>query len=85
MINKVLYSSESEAWETPKDLFDKLDTESHFDIDVCALPSNVKCTTFFTPEQDGLKQKWKGVYWMNPLTVGRLGHGCVKPWSQIQQ
>lgn len=31
-INSVLYSSESEVWETPKDLFDKLDTEFHFDI-----------------------------------------------------
>lgn len=34
-ISNVLYSSESEVWETPKDLFDKLDTEFHFDIDVC--------------------------------------------------
>lgn len=49
-ISNVLYSSESEVWETPKDLFDKLDTEFHFDIDVCALPSNAKCTTFFTPD-----------------------------------
>lgn len=65
-INNVLYSSESEVWETPKDLFDKLDTEFHFDIDVCALPFNAKCTTFFTPDQDGLKQKWEGVCWMNP-------------------
>lgn len=72
-INKVLYSSESEVWETPKDLFDKLDTEFHFDIGVCALPSNAKCTTFFTPEQDGLKQKWKGVCWMNPPYGRKIG------------
>ena len=73
MINKVLYSSESEVWETPKDLFDKLDTEFHFDIDVCALPSNAKCTTFFTQEQDGLKQKWEGVCWMNPPYGRKIG------------
>lgn len=72
-INSVLYSSESEVWETPKDLFDKLDTEFHFDIDVCALPSNAKCTTFFTPEQDGLKQKWEGVCWMNPPYGRKIG------------
>ncbi|WP_299918482.1 DNA N-6-adenine-methyltransferase [uncultured Megasphaera sp.] len=72
-INSVLYSSESEVWETPKDLFDKLDTEFHFDIDVCALPSNSKCTTFFTPEQDGLKQKWEGVCWMNPPYGRKIG------------
>ena len=72
-INSVLYSSESEVWETPKDLFDKLDAEFNFDIDVCALPSNAKCTTFFTPEQDGLKQKWKGVCWMNPPYGRKIG------------
>ena len=72
-INSVLYSSESEVWETPKDLFDKLDAEFHFDIDVCALPSNAKCTTFFTPEQDGLTQKWEGVCWMNPPYGRKIG------------
>lgn len=72
-INKVLYSSENEVWETPKDLFDKLDTEFHFDIDVCALPSNAKCTSFFTPDQDGLKQTWKGVCWMNPPYGRKIG------------
>lgn len=72
-INNVLYSSESEVWETPKDLFDKLDTEFHFDIDVCALPFNAKCTTFFTPDQDGLKQKWEGVCWMNPPYGRKIG------------
>ena len=77
-INKVLYSSESEVWETPKDIFDKLDTEFHFDIDVCALPSNAKCTTFFTPEQDGLKQKWKGVCWMNPPYGRNIGEWMRK-------
>lgn len=72
-ISNVLYSSESEVWETPKDLFDKLDTEFHFDIDVCALPFNAKCTTFFTPDQDGLKQKWEGVCWMNPPYGRKIG------------
>jgi len=72
-INSVLYSSESEVWETPKDLFDKLDAEFNFDIDVCALPSNAKCITFFTPEQDGLKQKWEGVCWMNPPYGRKIG------------
>lgn len=80
-ISNVLYSSESEVWETPKDLFDKLDTEFHFDIDVCALPSNAKCTTFFTPEQDGLKQKWGGVCWMNPPYGRKIGAWMRKAWE----
>ena len=65
-INKVLYSSESEVWETPQDLFNMLDDEFHFDIDVCATSENAKCSKFFSPLDDGLSQDWQGVCWMNP-------------------
>lgn len=37
-INKVLYSSENEVWETPQDLFNRLNDEFHFDIDGCVKP-----------------------------------------------
>ena len=37
MISRKIYaSSESAEWETPQELFDKLDAEYHFDVDVCA-------------------------------------------------
>ena len=61
-----LFSSRTDEWETPKDLFQKLDDEFRFDLDVCATPENAKCKRFFTKEQDGLKQEWKGTCWMNP-------------------
>lgn len=66
MINKVLYSSKSEDWETPEDLFKRLDDEFHFETDLCASVQNAKCQHFYTKEQDGLKQEWKGTCWMNP-------------------
>ena len=67
MNNEVLFSSAKEEWETPQDLFDKLDAEFHFTIDVAALPCNAKCKRFYTPETDGLKQDWTGeVVWCNP-------------------
>ena len=53
-------------WETPQDLFDELDKEFHFNLDVCAIPENAKCKAFYTPEQDGLNQPWKGTCWCNP-------------------
>lgn len=53
-------------WETPKDLFDKLDEEFEFQTDVCAIKQNAKCQCFYTPEQNGLKQIWTGVCWCNP-------------------
>lgn len=62
----VHYSSETPEWETPQDLFDVLDAEFGFDLDVCATPQVAKCSRYFTPAEDGLAQEWSGVCWMNP-------------------
>ena len=43
MNTKVMFSSKTDLWETPQYLFDKLDSEFYFDVDVCALPDNAKC------------------------------------------
>lgn len=65
-----LYSSESVEWGTPQELFDELDSEFHFVLDVCATRSNAKCKRYFTKETDGLKQSWKvergQAVWCNP-------------------
>ena len=66
MITSGLFSSRTDEWATPDDFFQKLDDEFHFDLDVCATPENAKCKRYFTKEQDGLKQEWKGTCWMNP-------------------
>ena len=73
-INRGLFSSNTCIWETPQDLFNKLNAVYHFETDVCALPENAKCKRYFTPENDGLKQEWNGVCWMNPP----YGRGIVK-------
>ena len=39
-----MFSSERDDWETPQALFDELDAEFHFTLDVCANESNSKCT-----------------------------------------
>ena len=51
-ISEALYSSKTDMWETPQDLFDELDKEYHFDLDVCAIPENAKCKRYYSPEQD---------------------------------
>ena len=66
MLNDSLFSSKDQTWETPQDLFDKLNSVFNFETDVCAVPETAKCNTYFTPEIDGLKQEWKGFCWMNP-------------------
>ena len=63
---EIFFSNKTGVWETPQDLFDKLNEEFHFDLDVCATPENAKCERFFTPDMDGLKQEWRGVCWCNP-------------------
>lgn len=60
MINKALFSSNSDEWATPQDLYDKLDAEFHFNLDPCASKDNHKCTYFFTKDQDGLQKNWGG-------------------------
>lgn len=66
MNTEVMFSSKTDLWETPQEFFDELDREFHFGTDVCALPENAKCDRYYTPEQDGLSQPWKGVCWCNP-------------------
>ena len=66
MNNKLLFSSNIHTWETPQDLFDKLNHKYNFTLDVCATKDNAKCERFYSPEIDGLKQTWIGMCWMNP-------------------
>jgi phage N-6-adenine-methyltransferase len=63
---EVMFSSKTDMWSTPPDFFNRLDAVFHFGTDVCATPDNAKCSQFFDPEQDGLKQPWLGTCWMNP-------------------
>jgi phage N-6-adenine-methyltransferase len=62
----VHFRSDTHLWSTPQAFFDELDQEFHFNLDVCALPENAKCAVFYTPEQDGLRQRWEGVCFCNP-------------------
>lgn len=66
MKQSVHFLSKSCEWETPQYLFDGLNAEFGFDLDVCANPSNAKCRKFFTKAEDGLGQTWEGTVWMNP-------------------
>lgn len=65
-MNDCMFSSKTDLWETPQELFDELNWEFGFQTDVCAIPENAKCEAFYTPEQDGLAQEWTGVCWCNP-------------------
>lgn len=85
MNKDLLFSSKSDQWSTPEDFFDKLNAEFHFSTDVCATPENAKCANFFTPEQDGLAQKWEGCCWCNPPYGRHVGEWVKKAWASSQQ
>ncbi len=80
----VLLSSQEVTWSTPQWLFDGLDKEFGFTLDVCAQPLNAKCSNFFTPEQDGLQQEWQGVCWMNPPYGQAIGRWIEKAYKTAQ-
>jgi phage N-6-adenine-methyltransferase len=63
---KTHYSQKHYDWETPPEVFDPLDREFGFTMDVCATQDNAKCPMFHSPAQDGLRMPWYGVCWMNP-------------------
>lgn len=77
-------SSTTDLWETPQWLFDELNNVYHFQTDVCAIPENAKCATYFTPEQDGLAQEWKGICWMNPPYGRNIGKWVKKAYESAR-
>ena len=67
-INNGLFTSNSDDYGTPQKLFDELNAEFGFDVDVCASASNAKCRRYFSVEENGLVQDWSNykTCWMNP-------------------
>jgi len=57
----------SDDYDTPKWIFDALGIE--FDLDVACPadgPLYTPCKAYYTQEDDGLAQDWRGTVWMNP-------------------
>ncbi len=77
----VHFSSNTDLWSTPQDLFDRLNEEFHFDIDVCATEENTKCQKYFSPETNGLSKKWEGVCFMNPPYGREIGKWIKKAYE----
>lgn len=51
---------------TPRPLWDALNAEHRFTLDVAASAENALCPTFYTATDDGLAQPWHGSVWCNP-------------------
>lgn len=73
MNNDVLFSSKSDEWATPADLFNELNKEFSFTLDPCSTDQNHKCKKYFTIEDDGLSKSWQ-----NEIVF------CNPPYSKIK-
>lgn len=78
----VHYSRASQEWETPRELFNALDAEFHFTLDVAASPENAKCAQYYTALDDGLSADWgHAVCWCNPPYGAAVAKWIRKAWA----
>ena len=83
MNNELMFSSKSDEWETPQDLFDKLNKEFNFTLDPCATKDNHKCFKYYTIEDDGLSKDWSGeTVFVNPPYGRSIGKWVKKCYEE---
>ena len=86
MNNAVIFSSASDEWATPQNLFDQLNAEFDFEIDLAATAENTKCASFYSLQLDSLSQHWGSRFargWLNPpYSRGLCGHFIEKAARQ---
>lgn len=84
-MNKILYSSKKEDWETPQWLFDELNKEFHFTLDPCADELNHKCNNYFTIKDNGLEQSWENeIVFCNPPYGRKIRNWIKKAYDESQ-
>ena len=72
MINRGLFSSASQHWATPVDLYKVLDAEFHFNDDPCPLHSVT----------DGLHRAWGTRVFLNPPYGREIAKWLVKAYGE---
>lgn len=70
--------------KTPLAIFEPLDREHHFTLDVAASKENARCERFYTLHDDGLLRSWANErVWCNP-PFSRLEPWLAKAWSEME-
>jgi len=70
-VNKGLFTSASQHWETPKELYDELDKEFHFNDDPCPLYG-----------EGGLDRRWGSVTFVNPPYGKEISKWLLRAWEE---
>jgi site-specific DNA-methyltransferase (adenine-specific) len=69
--NKVMFSSATDHWSTPKDVYYALDKEFHFDYDPCPLHG-----------ESGLEKSWGRMNFVNP-PYSDIAKWVQKAWIEL--
>jgi site-specific DNA-methyltransferase (adenine-specific) len=79
------FRSDSDEWATPPALFARLDAlYGPFSVDVAATAENALCPAYFTSDDDGLAQRWRGRVWCNPPYGGDAGRWVRKARESVE-
>ena len=61
-------------WQTPINVFNALNREFEFTVDVCASSKNALCQKYYDEAQDALSIDWGKTNWCNPP------YSNISPW-----
>lgn len=80
------YMSNRMDWETPTDLFSKLDNEFHFTLDAASSATNHKCQKYYTAEDSAFDHEWGGDgILQSAIRQGDLGMGTQMQYGGQSQ
>lgn len=73
------------SWCTPQDIFDELNKEFNFTLDVAATDKSAKCNDYYTKQDDGLSKSWKtsGTVFCNPPYGRTIGKWVKKAYDEF--
>ena len=82
MNNELMFSSKTDLWSTPEDLYNELNKEFKFTLDPCATDDNAKCKKYFTKSDDGITKFWGNeTVFMNPPYGREIKHWIKKAYE----
>ena len=79
--SRAVFTSNSDEWATPMELFEELDREFHFNLDPCSTNENAKCELHYTIDDNGLEKSWGGYRaFVNPpySDIGKWVEKCYR-------
>lgn len=65
-----------DLWQTPKEIFNKLNKEFRFTMDVAASDENKLCKIYYGEKSNALCNYWDAVNWCNPP------YSSITPWVE---